>query len=248
MKHFSLVTVSIIALYLPIAVFAQATYTPLVGIPGVDPAADFNEYINSLYALSISIAALLAVIKIVIAGVKWMTTDVVTSKGDAKKDIQGALIGLLIVLAAVLILTVINPNLTDVNLTLDNPATLALPTGSAGAAPVFTEPISTLPIGSSGATFNFIAPTASEEQKQLFLTDCQNTANAKPYTISSTLGSAVRCVNYSPTTQTVDLLQRCLTESCDTIIGNVVTGCIDAGGQWTTDPQIQSYGYCVKPK
>lgn len=248
MKHFSLVITSILTLFLPIAVFAQTTYTPLVGIPGVNPSSDFDGYINSLYALSISIAALLAVIKIVIAGVKWMTTDVVTSKGDAKKDIQGALIGLLIVLAAVLILTVINPNLTKVDLTLDNPATLALPAGSVGGAPVFTEPINTIPVGASGATVSFVAPTASAEQKQLFMTDCSNTANTKQFTISSTLGSAVRCVTYNPSTQTADLVQRCLTETCDTVIGNVATGCIDAGGQWTTDPHVASYGYCVKPK
>jgi hypothetical protein len=36
----------------------------------------------------------------------------VTQKGDAKKDIQGAVFGLLIVMSAVLILTVINPDLT----------------------------------------------------------------------------------------------------------------------------------------
>lgn len=89
-------------------------FTPLVGIPGIEnPDVNFNKYINTLYAISISLAALLAVIKIIVAGVKWMLTDVVTSKQEAKKDIQGALIGLLIVISAVLILTVINPNLVN---------------------------------------------------------------------------------------------------------------------------------------
>lgn len=89
-------------------------FVPLVGIPGIEnPDVNFNKYINTLYAISISLAALLAVIKIIVAGVKWMLTDVVTSKQEAKKDIQGALIGLLIVISAVLILTVINPNLVN---------------------------------------------------------------------------------------------------------------------------------------
>ena len=43
-----------------------------------------------------------------------MLTDIVTSKSEAKKDIQGALTGLLLILGAVVILNVINPNLTRV--------------------------------------------------------------------------------------------------------------------------------------
>lgn len=95
---------------------ANGTFVPLVGIPGVNPDADFGSYINALYILSISLAALLAVIKIIVAGVKWMLTDVVTSKEDAKKDIQAALTGLLIIISAVVILTTINPNLVKFNL------------------------------------------------------------------------------------------------------------------------------------
>lgn len=104
----------IIVFFLPYVTFAQLTYTSLVNVP-VTTGSGFEGYINSIYALSISIAALLAVIKIIIAGVKWMTTDIVTSKGDAKRDIQGALVGLLIVLSAVLIISVINPSITDVD-------------------------------------------------------------------------------------------------------------------------------------
>lgn len=131
MKNLTTITTLVIFL-LPTFVLAANTYEPLVGIPGVDPNADFSGYINALYVLSISIAALLAVIKIIIAGVKWMMTDIVTTKGEAKKDIQGALIGLLIVLAAVLILTVINPKLVDVNLQLQPIQTTALPPGGPG--------------------------------------------------------------------------------------------------------------------
>jgi len=106
-------------LTLPLLTLAQTQYQPLVGIPGVttsgDGRVDFDSFINSLYALSIGIAALLAVIKIVIAGVKYMLTDIVTGKEEAKKDIKGALLGLLVVMGAVLILTVINPQLVAVN-------------------------------------------------------------------------------------------------------------------------------------
>jgi len=89
----------------------------LVGIPGVTQgeSTNFDQYIQAVYVMFISIAALLAVVKIIIAGVKYMFTDIVTQKGEAKKDIQGAVFGLLIVLSAVLILTVINPELTRFN-------------------------------------------------------------------------------------------------------------------------------------
>lgn len=112
-----LTTIALVAIItLPTLALAQG-FTPLVGI-GIDPDQDFDGYINALYAISIGIAALLAVIKIIIAGVKWMMTDIAPSKSEAKKDIQGALLGLLIVLGAVLIITVINPDILKVDLTM----------------------------------------------------------------------------------------------------------------------------------
>ncbi len=106
-----------------------ADFIPLVGIPGINTqtSASLPGYINALYTAAISIAAFMAVVKIIFAGVKYMLSDIVTTKEDAKKDIRGALIGLLIVLGAVLILNTINPQLkgltaldglTGVNVTL----------------------------------------------------------------------------------------------------------------------------------
>lgn len=113
---FLVVLFSALAPSISLAQTAAGAFTPLVGIPGIDPDADFNSYINALYVLSISLGALLAVVKIIIAGVKWMLTDLISGKEDAKKDIQGALTGLLIIISAVLILTVINPKLVDFEL------------------------------------------------------------------------------------------------------------------------------------
>lgn len=117
-SNFLLIVLALSILSLPLVTEAQ--FKPLVGIPGVAPnsTATFGDYMNALYALAISLAGLLAVVKIVIAGAKYMLSDVVTSKEDAKKDIKGALFGLLIVMAAALILTVINPNLLKNNIIL----------------------------------------------------------------------------------------------------------------------------------
>ncbi len=118
LKHFLLTLV----LLVPTIVLGQETnkFVPLVGLPNSDGnPANFESFINTLYYLSIGIAALLAVIKIIIAGVKYMLSDIVTSKEEAKKDIKGALLGLLIVLGAVLILEVINPQLTNINVEIE---------------------------------------------------------------------------------------------------------------------------------
>ena len=105
----------IFILALPTELFAQSTltYRSMVNIPGYNSAGggDFSDFINLIYGLAITLAALLAVIKIVIAGVKWMLSDVVTDKKDAKDDIRGALLGLIVIISAVLIITIINPDI-----------------------------------------------------------------------------------------------------------------------------------------
>ena len=122
MKYNIFFFIAFIFLLLP-ATSHAGEFVNLVGIPGLsgDPTGEggLNAYINALYRLSISIAALLAVIKIVIAGAKYMLSDIVTHKEDAKKDIQGALIGLLIVIGAIIILNTINTDLTELDLTVD---------------------------------------------------------------------------------------------------------------------------------
>lgn len=115
-----------VLLWLLVAFFpvvsGAATFTSMVDIPGVDGAADsdFSGYINALYIFAITIGALLAVLKLVAAGVKYMFSDIVTNKEAAKNDIKGALLGLLIVIGAVVILDTINTDLTDVDLNIEN--------------------------------------------------------------------------------------------------------------------------------
>jgi len=76
--------------------------------------------------------------------VKWMLTDLISGKEEAKKDIQGALTGLLIVISAVLILTVINPNLVGIDLDL----------GGGGGGPTSRATITAtgceIPVGEGG--------------------------------------------------------------------------------------------------
>lgn len=103
---------------IPLLLLAQTPeplkYESLVVIPGItdtNTPLGFSQFVNAAYAFSISIAALLAVVKIIIAGMKWMLTDKIGSISEAKQDIQSALLGLLIILAAVLIIETINPTI-----------------------------------------------------------------------------------------------------------------------------------------
>ncbi len=114
---------------LPLTAWAGGStgFVPLVGIPGLEGDLSFQSYVNALYGLAISLAALIAVIKIVIAGAKYMTSDLVPTHSEAKSDIYNALIGLLIIVGAVIILDTINSNLTNfeldiepVEITIDN--------------------------------------------------------------------------------------------------------------------------------
>jgi hypothetical protein len=95
-----------------------ANYTPLVGIPGLQNAqgAGLASYLNRLYVITIGIGAILAFIKIAMAGVKWSMSDVVTDKGAAKEDIKGALLGLAILLIPFIVLNTIYPGLTSLNI------------------------------------------------------------------------------------------------------------------------------------
>ncbi|MEK7639171.1 MAG: hypothetical protein AAB388_03360 [Patescibacteria group bacterium] len=115
---------SALKLFIPLLVFCILT-APLVTLGQIQAQTILNfpnyssggggfvNFLNWLYSLVIGIAAFLAVVKIVVAGVKWMLTDIVSNKSEAKKDIQSALLGLLLIIASVVILNQINPALTS---------------------------------------------------------------------------------------------------------------------------------------
>lgn len=102
-----------------IAIAQQAgQFVPLV--PDF-PQIKVNSYnlpnlLNAFYGVAVGIAGLLAVIMVSIGGFKYMLSESVFSKSDAKEQITDALIGLGIVLAAVVLLKVINPDLINLDI------------------------------------------------------------------------------------------------------------------------------------
>jgi len=84
---------------------------------GKNKFANIGEFIKSNYNMAISVAGILAVIMIVVAGVQWATSggnsEMISS---AKNRIGGALVGLLIAYLSYSILNIVNPNLVNLRL------------------------------------------------------------------------------------------------------------------------------------
>lgn len=99
-------------------VVAHAQFVPFQYLPGLENVSELStqQYIDALYVIAIVAASILVVFKLLWAGVQYMLSEVVTSKQKAKQDIQGALLGLLIILGAVTLLNTINPNLTNIDI------------------------------------------------------------------------------------------------------------------------------------
>lgn len=77
---------------------------------------DLSGGINTLFQASIMIGAMLAVFRIAYAGWLYMGSDMWSKKGQAKEVFQGAIIGLLLLLAVYLILNQINPDILSLKI------------------------------------------------------------------------------------------------------------------------------------
>jgi len=109
-------TLILLLVLIPGLALAQ-DYQPLTGIPNVpESGAGVVDYVNALYLLGIALGGMFAVIKLAFAGLKLATAqDNIGSRQSAKQDIQGALLGLAILLGATLVLQTIYPNLISLD-------------------------------------------------------------------------------------------------------------------------------------
>ena len=98
-------------------ILAQTDYELLAPLPGyVEDITTAGPYIEGIFTLIIAVAVGLAVLMIIFGGIKYMSTDAIGGKSDAKSTIQNALWGLLLAISAWLILNTINPDLVNFNL------------------------------------------------------------------------------------------------------------------------------------
>jgi len=119
-KILALTCVSIFFLLFATLAHAQATpgdgtFVPLSNVPFLDANTTLSGLLNTLFTLTIGIAAALSVIMIAIGGFQYMGSEAYSSKQAAKEKIMGAFIGIAIILGSVLLLSTINPNLLNLN-------------------------------------------------------------------------------------------------------------------------------------
>lgn len=92
---------------------AAAEVNLLADLPGAGgKISSLTEYLQIIFPLFIQIASLLAILVIAYNGLKYIFSKLPGGKGDAKEHIMAAVGGLILALAAYLILHEINPDLT----------------------------------------------------------------------------------------------------------------------------------------
>ncbi len=244
MKNFpTYIAIFSLIVLLPGVLFAaEGEFIPLVGLPYIGDGGGpkhFGEYVKALYYAAISIGAFLAVIKIIFAGVKYMLTDVVTTKGDAKKDIYGALIGLLIVVGAVLILQTINPRLLEIKLFNEAPVPY-INTGSGGIENPYN-------INPGDSTLD----TDGSINKTQWADSCKNNGGVFSTEVESdgfNIFTTLRC-DYTPSVLLLLEEEQCalknmfwVDEKCSTTPGPVVIDEID-GTEYPTELECSSAGF-----
>lgn len=101
---------------------------PVVGGQSLEKTSSLPQLINYIYKFALLACGITALVSILVGAVQYVTSAGDSSKaGDAKNRITSALLGILILLASVLILRTINPDL--VNLKFGLPETKTTPTG-----------------------------------------------------------------------------------------------------------------------
>ncbi len=78
-----------------------------------DTECALTGYVNIIFDLFIGICAVLAFVMLVIGGIQYMGSELISSKEAAKSQATNAILGLLVAFSAWLILNTINPKLLD---------------------------------------------------------------------------------------------------------------------------------------
>jgi len=117
MKKIFFITLLLIILCSLFAVhFALAGYKIEVALPGMPVGQTeftLSEYIRYIYLFGLGLVGVAALGALVYGGFVYMLSGTITSKEEAKSWIWGAISGLVLALAAYLILNTINPDLVS---------------------------------------------------------------------------------------------------------------------------------------
>lgn len=105
----------------PVAAFAQelVEYVPLTNIPeltGLARQETLEGFLQTVYRLCIGIAAVLAVLQIMRAGIMYMGGDSITEKKEARKLIGLSIAGLILVLSPTIVFGIINRDILNLKI------------------------------------------------------------------------------------------------------------------------------------
>ncbi|MCK5466825.1 hypothetical protein KAI56_05025 [Candidatus Parcubacteria bacterium] len=120
-KKTTFITVFISAIFVSASFMVAQAYEPLVRLPGLPTEGTINlsQYVVGLYNFLLSIVGIVAVMMLIIGGMKYITAAGNASViGDAKDTISSAIFGLLLALLSWVIVSTINPDV----LFIKNPA------------------------------------------------------------------------------------------------------------------------------
>jgi len=95
---------------------ASGGYQPLSPITGPDGtvlngSTNFSGYLQAIYRIGIGLCFVLGVIMFTWAGIEYIVSESMNTKGDAKNRMTNALIGLAIALVSYILLNTINPDI-----------------------------------------------------------------------------------------------------------------------------------------
>lgn len=141
---------------LPLVAAAQGggsgnEFIPLLpSLPGIDTlqsGTSLAPFLSQVYKICIGLAAVLAVLQLMRAGVMYMGGDSITEKKEARELITLSIIGLLLVLSPVIVFTIINPKILQLDINASSLKTeiqfIQNPRGANGAAPAANTPAAT---------------------------------------------------------------------------------------------------------
>lgn len=116
-----------------------AEYIPLAPLPNLTTAGEGDtirgtlpDYVAGGFRIAIAVAGVLAFLMIVWGGITYMSTDAVSGKEEGREKIKNAVGGLILALAAYLILVTVNPQLVDLKITRAPLKSIAPPGGGGG--------------------------------------------------------------------------------------------------------------------
>lgn len=114
-------------------VLAAENFVTLVpSLPIIGKQTDVPSLLNGLFAITVGIAAILAVLEFIIGGFQYMSSEALSQKGDGRSRMESAVLGLILILVSILILNTINPDITSLNIFRHVPAEVAPPDAGGG--------------------------------------------------------------------------------------------------------------------